>query len=364
MAHAKTVRRFCGVILTTCCFWLLSLPVSAQDPPSKPNDPANSGSKKTDSSKITGSISGRLRSVNGQPVTGRIPVFLCDGKTGWPIMSSDNRPLHRGNIKAKLNAVKHTLSANGKFTFENIQPGHYRLIAQSWDGMQGIPDEKSDLRKDLPLVIHGCATVNVESGKQVGCLLKALGTAEVFVKTDPDEGHAFLIPTTKKPIGDFVLSMNAWQDFGTQALGMTHMHGGKMLVKGLPNNAPIYFCYMNYDNNPGVGGAVCDTRRERTCTLDVYATWSNGKFEPPLRLLPLVDYVDRSKDSLQEIAGLGKPKDGQRFDLRKVYPLILADPLVNVRVGNTGEWTRIDILAAHVYRGYRRARLSRNQRQK
>jgi len=153
-----------------------------------------------------------------------------------------------------------------------------------------------------------------------------------------------------------VLGPNAWKDFGTRVLGVTHMHRGQMMVRGLPDNADIHFCYLNYDNAAGVGGASCNTGRDTAATINVYATWSNGKFDPPARLLPLVRHLEATNMSLAAAVQMGKPSDFRGFRNRPVWKQLLANGTKKVAVGNTGEWTLLDIVAANSYRMLRRGR--------
>jgi hypothetical protein len=259
-----------------------------------------------------------------------------------------------------LSRLKHTYSTDGKFRFDNVAPGRYRLVAQSWEGLADIPSKKEDLRKDRPLILRGHGVAEVVAEQHVTADVRALGSASITVETDPHEGNAFLFPTTKKPIGDFVLGTAAWKDFGTQVLGVTHMHRGRMTMKGLPDNSDIFFCYLNYDNAAGVGGGFCNTGRDKTATINVYATWSNGKYDPPARLLPLVRYLETTGISLADAAQLSNSDEFKGAGALKAWKLVIADPTRKIAVGNTGEWIVLDIAAAVSYRLLRRAHATRH----
>ncbi len=312
----------------------------------------------------TGSISGRLIDSRDQQIrVGHAAVFLCDADTGRPLVRKNFQPLGAKGVAVQGFAdLVHAVSNDrGYFEFQGVPAGRYRLIAQSWAGFAGVPD-----REDPSEFVHLHGVTNdlpVESGKQADVLIRPLGTATMTLINDPEEEHAFLVLSTAPLCGDPVLAFPFWgENFAAHAIGVTLMESAKVTFAGLPDGQ-VHAGLFNYDNNPGVGGATFQVVNGGMARIPIYATWSNGKYDPPETLLPLVQHLEAGKLSLNEL-------------LRTRYPDEFAMPVENrnpeflvllkhgdekITLEGFGEVRLLDLAAADTYRELRNHHRQRRQ---
>ena len=69
--------------------------------------------------------------------TADVPVCLCDGETGLPLLEETYQLIDFGKSDPDGLADKTAIAVtnkNGEFSFENVPDGKYRLLAQKWFG--------------------------------------------------------------------------------------------------------------------------------------------------------------------------------------------------------------------------------------
>ena len=93
--------------------------------------------------------------------------------------------------------------------------------------------------------------------------------------------------------------------------------------------------------------------------LEVYATWSNGKSEPPPELLALTDYLEKHELSAEQLLGLAGTRTENRAE---TFRLLCEETDRMAPVGDLGEFHIADILAASSHRDLRKYHRKRRQR--
>ncbi len=317
-----------------------------------------------------GTIKGMLMTRDHQAkYAGRAVVFLCDAKTGRPLLAKDKTTQYdRDSFDDGLQGLLHAVTEmNSGFTFEDVPTGRYRLVAQSWSGVEGIPTRKTT---STIVLVHGAANnVEVEAGEVAIARIRPLGDGVMRVENDPEEAGAYLFVGTKPMWGDPILSYTGWGDeYVRNIVAITHMSVPNATFIGLPNDRDVHLGLFAYDNSPGVGGGTHRVGKDRVATIRIFSAWSNGHDEPPQKLLPIVQYLEQHKPTLPQLMQLGPDEgflnDRGRLDRRKLREAILKNGDKQVEVQGVGTFRVIDISAAEGYRRLREHHRKRRERVK
>ena len=303
----------------------------------------------------TGRIEGQLLSVNGEPSrSAAVFVFICEATDGRPLGSKNKEPLDVSHSFASMEAWLHATTDNdGRFQFDEVPVGEYRLVAQSWPGQTRIPTQKDN---DGPLMLHGRTNrVKVIAGQTVDAEITALGTSTLRIENTPDEGNAYVFIGLCPTLGDPVLGPYFWgNQFVTGICGATHMKRGSQQFFGLPDNTDVHVMLLNYDNNAGAGGVTAKPGGPTAITkLPIYATWSNGIYKAPKRFEPLIEWLRTHKDQTLNVLTNGKSNDfltpqNQR-NAEKLADYVKQNHSIKIKIDDLGEFSLIDILAAERY---------------
>lgn len=302
-----------------------------------------------------GKIHGQLIDQQGaQKQVASVAVFVCNSTSGFPLIA-DGQVFSFTNAATGIPGLLHAVTdADGAFEMRSVPPGKYRLVAQAWTGRDSVPSQKD---ADTPIELHGFARdVEVEADRVTHVEIRELGSAVLDVQNDPDEGNNYLFVSLKSPVGEPVLGPMFWgDDFIHNIVGITHQKRGKARIKGLPNNVQVHLAVLNYDNNAGIGGVTAHTRQGQA-TLPIYATWSNGYYQPPERLQTLVDWMQENKTYVPDLLSDGNRAqfhDGrQRLDYQRYYKWIQENADKTRNIEGVGEYRVVDLAAAEAYRRF------------
>lgn len=174
------------------------------------------------------------------------------------------------------------------------------------------------------------------------------------ITCDPLEGNAFVFVALKPNQADPILGPTLWStDFTRSIICAVHLRGGRQTVFGLPQGRPVHVRYLNYDNNPGLGGQTVTTSAVTRLTLPVYATLSNGFHRPPTKLAALVEWVREHRDLAFELLTDGRPDDflvrSQIRNHQKLAQFLRDNPERMVSIEGLGRVRAVDIAAAERY---------------
>lgn len=301
-----------------------------------------------------GIVTGRLLTSQGDPDRhANAFVFLVDHESGWPIDADSGRPVSRATGFRGIEGWKHVrTNEEGQFRFDRLRPGTYRLVAQSWPGQTRVPSMKS---ADSPMMLHGTArNVRVQSGIATTAAIRALGSSALQLTCEPLEGNAFLFVGLEPCEADPILGPGMWtSQFLGSIVSAVHIRGGRQTIFGLPDDQTVHVRYLNYDNNPGLGGVSVITRPVTRVTLPVYATWSNGFHRPPKRLASLVEWVRDHRDEAFGLLTDGRPNDfltrNQVRNHQKLTRYLMENSQRTATIEELGRVRVLDIAAAERY---------------
>lgn len=316
-----------------------------------------------------GVIKGQIIDARSQAIrTGHVVVFLCDATSGMPLSPETHKVIALGSPEIiRFDQYWHAITDDsGGFQFENVPVGTYRLIAQAWSGISGMPRAfPKSLRTDPGsdpsslIVLHGVAQpVVVQANETTLAYPRQWGEEKLRIETDPDAAHSFLLISRKPRLGEGVLGPMGWgKEFISGVIAITRMEDSHVTLIGLPKDATIHTGLFNYDNNPGLGGGSFVVASGKPAILSVYATWSNGKFNPPTRLEKLTLHLEKTGLKVEELTKLGPTHPVPAY-LDRIW----GTGHDTVEVQGYGKARIIDLLAANRYRRLRKAHQQRKQR--
>lgn len=314
----------------------------------------------------TGSIYGQLTNVRGHTIhTGHAVVFLCDAKSGIPLSPETRKVIDLDSGAAiRFDQYWHAVTGDtGGFQFKNVPVGTYRLVAQSWAGISGMPRAFPKSNRNDPgnepsslIILHGTAeSVVVKANEKTLAYPRQWGEETLRIDTDPAESGNFLLISKYPPLGEGILGPTGWgQKFIAGVVGVTRMEDTQVTLIGLPKEGAIHVSLFNYDNSPGIGGHSFDLKSNQPSTLPIYAAWSNGKYEPPPRLEKLTRFLEENKVDVKQLTGYD-PQNGLRKSLAHVWNTASNQ----VDVPGYGKATVMDLLAAERF-----ARLKKYHRER
>ncbi len=340
-----------------------------KDEGEKAGQPDNTADRELDKPR-TGQIDGQLADTKGEAVSvaGAV-VFLCDAKTGYPVLATTKKPLDPDSPQKNwIREVWHAVTdERGGFEFKGVPLGHYRLVAQSWLGTEGIPWLDPEPRREpfgdtSPNVrIDGIAEgIALTSETPVRVTVRKLGNGVLRIVNDPKEANAFLLVSRQRPFGDPVLGPEAWgEKFFAKLIAITHMSEPYVVFSGLPDGQDVHVGLVNYDNSVGVGGGSYRVGQKREVSLRILAGWSNGHYDPPDRLLKLVEHFEEHSLSVSKLIGLELTDAHNYKELRRI---LAEDPNRLVDVDGLGKLPFVDLLAASSYKELRASHRARRER--
>jgi hypothetical protein len=293
---------------------------------------------------------------------GAAVVVLCDAKSGLPLIAETRGPLTRSDFDGPED-LWHAVGSG--FEFKDVPPGEYKLIAQAWSGTAGMPSME---RPSSIVMLLGTRTaVKVEAGQATETPITPLGDRQLSVSLDPDAEGSFVFVSTTPMRTDPILGFLGWGDeYLRNIVAAAHHSQPRLTFIGLPSDCELHVGVFAYDNLPGVGGAVVRAD-QREVTVPIYAGWSDGKTDPPPRLLPLVEYLEKSGSDWTDVAQIQPPPElGEKehhLDESIAWEIGFDQAEREVQVGDLGKVAVKDVMAADRYRMLRKYRQQRQQRQ-
>ncbi len=214
----------------------------------------------------------------GQPIEGAV-ITISDADTGVPLIKSlrqtptweEHRMMFEDLWFAQTDSA-------GKFLFENLPTGSYRLTAQKWLGDESF-DHPLEIRQgDVRML--GSMEFEVADEPIDIEFAAATGPNRIRIMGDIDEVSLTLVsaqPPEDAVLGPFALA----GPFATNLLGFC---SGPLTIEGLPDGN-IGVIVIILDNSPGMNTYTFDLSDGETAVLDVreedmLAGWSNARRGP------------------------------------------------------------------------------------
>jgi len=227
-----------------------------------------------------------------------VPVCLCDADTGMPLAKKTYKPIEWGKEQPEETSLKMAVvvtNEKGRFRFEHVPEGKYRLVAQKWTG----PYKGVFAKHGTTIQLMGTADdIVVPRPVDYHQALVALRPAgEGIVQFDQNVGNSdtFMFLSTSPPEFDPILGLPAMgPSFFQHLIGINRMPLGKTTVIGVPVR-PLYAFFFAPDNSPGfatVEVPASDTGLVRVSPEPFVAGWSDGRKTPPPKLAELMEFMD------------------------------------------------------------------------
>jgi len=232
-----------------------------------------------------GSLTGRVLDGSGKGVAG-VYVFVCGYDSGIPLSSKTMIPFTK-KMKSPMASLLYSVTdESGKFSFEKIPVGQYRIVSESWKGSKEIKGAFEVNGEKI--VLHGVAEkVKVSSEISASVELRPLGTGVLKFDVDLPNNSTLLVVSTSPTRADPILGFTGWTGkFMQNMVGGNRMPKGRTTVYGLPEGK-IYYTMFAADNRPGWIDGRADIKAGKATvvnSIQFVVGWSNGRHHPPKEL--------------------------------------------------------------------------------
>lgn len=236
-----------------------------------------------------GDLAGRVEDAAGKPIAGAA-VLVCAQDSGLPLMAATHTPMTIASMQDDAGPLQAITDERGRFAFEALPIGEYRLIAQSW---RGVDTPKHLFETNGSIVeLRGVANgIDVEAGQRAEVVLRPAGSASLTIEVDVANDDTLCLISIWPPRADSILGFAGWTGkFLQNAISANRMPDGKTTFTGLPAGK-VWFTLFANDNNPGFGDGAVELRNNQVTTsaATLVADWSNARHTAPPALAPLVE---------------------------------------------------------------------------
>jgi hypothetical protein len=254
--------------------------------------------------------------------TADVPVCLCDATTGLPLAKTTYKPFAWGKDRVENSASELAIvitDDRGRFRFENVPDGKYRLVAQKWIGpYKGVFAEHGTV---IQLMGTADDVVVPRPEDYYQALISLRPPGQGIVQFDQNVGNnaTFMFLSTSPPDFDPILGLNSLgASFLRQLIGVNRMPLGKTTVIGVPNK-PLYAFFFAPDNSPGyatVEVPTSETGLIRVPPEPFVAGWSDARKTPPAKLAKLMEFMDTHSLTPDQLLNIPKLSAATSADYR------------------------------------------------
>ena len=175
--------------------------------------------------------------------TADVPVCLCSAETGMPVVKDTYGPFEWGKAREDGKAVEMAITVTdekGRFRFENVPDGKYRLIAQKWIGPYKGVFEVHGTVIQLMGVADDVGVPRPTDHYQARVVLSPPGKGIVEFDQDVGNDGTFMFLSLSPLEFDPILVFDAMRGpFLRNLVGVNRMPLGKTTVIGAPDR-PMY----------------------------------------------------------------------------------------------------------------------------
>lgn len=284
-----------------------------------------------------------------------VPVCLCDMASGLPVDKETYKPIE--GMKTSLEDLSNSMAivvtdSKGKFQFENVPDGKYRVVAQRWIGSyKGLFEVHGTVIQLMGIANDIVVPRPADYYKSlVG--LSPLGNGIVHFDQEVGNDETFLFLSTSPLEFDPILGLDSMgKAFRQNLIGINRMPGGKTTVIGVPDKAVYAFLFAG-DNLPGYAALTVPESKSGLVRMPAepfVAAWSNGRKTPPPPLADLTKFLEKHSFTVSELLEIPKLSNAthaayraRMMELSKELPRVVTLPEErSARVG--------DLLAVEAY---------------
>lgn len=302
-----------------------------------------------------------LRSIAGfvmefRSATPDVPVCLCDAATGLPVAKDTYKPIdwsnRRGGNSTKEMAII-VSDAKGKFRFDNVPDGKYRLIAQKWMGPYKGVFELHGAQIRLLGTVEDITVPRPADAREARVVPVPLGENTIQFNQNVPNSSTILFLSTAAPEFDPILGLQGvGVSFWKNLIGVNRMPLGKTTAIGTPNKTVYAFLFAP-DNSPGFATLVIPPPTSglaRVPAEPFVAGWSDGRKTPPPKLAELIEFMKKHKLSTQELLEIPQLSNANHQAYRARMQELMPDLSRTIELPD-GQTTRVgDLLAVDAYR--------------
>lgn len=244
--------------------------------------------------------------------TPNVTICLCDAATGMPLSKKNYEPIDwaKFDVDSTTTEMAIILSDDkGKFRFEDVPLGTYRLIAQKWTGpYKGLFKVHGTIIQLLG-VAENVVVPRPADNYQAQIVLRPPGSGIIQFDQDVGNNETFMFLSTSPPEFDPILGLQAMGPaFLQRLIGVNRMPLGKTIVVGAPDQ-PVYAFFFAPDNIPGYATVEVPTAKTglvRVPPEPFVAGWSDGRKTPPPNLVELGEFLDGHALSPRQLLDIPK----------------------------------------------------------
>lgn len=266
----------------------------------------NAAPKVDDSHTVWGIVT-ELRS--GTP---DVVVCLCDGASGLPVDKNTYQPLNWSLNQAHQNPKRMAIvqtDKGGKFRFEKVPDGRYRVVAQKWSGPYKGAFEEHGTVIQLMGTASNVVVPRPDEYYEAMVALRPPGRGIVQIDQKVPNSDTFLFLSTQPAEFDPILGLYApGSTFFQHLVGINRMPLGQTTVIGVPDK-PLYGFLFAPDNSPGYVQLTIQpspTGFTQVPAEPFIAGWSNGRKTPPPDLAKLATFLEAHSLSAAQVLKLPK----------------------------------------------------------
>lgn len=239
--------------------------------------------------------------------TSDVPVCLCSAATGLPLAKETYQPFEWGKANEDGKVVEMAIAVTdnrGRFRFENVPDGKYRLIAQKWTGpYKGVFEVHGSV---IQLMGVADDVVVPRPADEYKAQVALTPPGKGIVEFDQDVGNSetFMFLSMSPPEFDPILGLNGMgASFFQNLIGVNRMPYGKTTVVGAPDRR-LYAFFFAADNSPGFATVEIPASRSGLVRMGperFVAGWSDGRKTPPAKLAELMEYMDKYSLTVSQV---------------------------------------------------------------
>lgn len=275
-----------------------------------------------------------------------VVVVLCDQSRGVPLSADKLRPITEGERSGGLpKLLTTTTGPRGKFAFEDLPAGEYRVVAQKWIGpFQGVFEIQGTVIQLFGTADH----IRVPSPAAQRVVLQPPGDGVLYLDQEVPNSETFLLLSTRRPAGDPILGFSGLgKAFLANMIGANRMPYGRTIVVGVPREK-VHAFFFAADNAPGYATQEYEVRAfERPGRVPFVASWSDGRHDPPPPIRRTMELMQKHGLTAEGLLGIDSNLSPQQRGEARLKLVDQLDREVQLPEGRSA--TAGDVLAAEAY---------------